>query len=90
LNSYTITGFGTSDGETTLKISGDRGGEVEIFPKPNSASYIVYTLPQTEWETELTTLSILTPDFEYVDQNGWCIFLSNDFGGIGRITSMAS
>lgn len=31
--SYTITGFGTSVGETTLKIRGGRGGDYEIFPK---------------------------------------------------------
>jgi len=30
--SYAITGFGTSVGETTLKIRGGRGGEYEISP----------------------------------------------------------
>ena len=77
--SYTITGFGTSIGETTLRIRGERGGEYEIYPKPSFAPWIVYTHPQAGWEEELTKLAILSPDFEYVEKNGWRGFLSNAF-----------
>jgi hypothetical protein len=77
--SYAISGFGTSVGETTLKIRGGRGGEYEIFPKPSFAPWIVYTHPRAGWEEELTKLAILSPDFEYVEKNGWRGFLSNAF-----------
>lgn len=75
--SYTITGFGTSVGETTLKIRGGRGGDYEIFPKPNFAPWIVYTHSRAGWEEELTKLAILSPDFQYIEKNGWRSFLSN-------------
>lgn len=77
--SYAITGFGKSVGETTLKITGGRGGEYEIFPKSDFAPWIVYTHPRAGWEEELTKLAILSPDFEYVEKNGWRGFLTNAF-----------
>jgi len=76
--SYAITGFGTSVGETTLKIRGGRGGEYEISPNralPLGSS----THPQAGWKEELTKLAILSPDFEYVEKNSWRGFLSNAF-----------
>jgi len=73
--SYAITGFGTSVGETTLKIRGGRGGEYEI--SPNRALPLDRLLsPQAGWKEELTKLAILSPDFEYVEKNSWRGFLS--------------
>ncbi|WP_226011841.1 hypothetical protein [Halomicrobium salinisoli] len=79
---YTIEKFGSKLGESTMHIIGGRGGQYEIIPKPNDSVWIKYKDPdpsRSGWEEELTQLAILTPEFEYVHEEGWRAFFSDAF-----------
>lgn len=79
--SYVIEDFGAELGESTLFIRGQggSGGRYEIIPKPNNEPWIRYHPPNrsTGWEEPLERLMIVTPDFEYVKEEGWVGFFSD-------------
>lgn len=72
--SYSIRGFGTQFGETTIEIRGGRGGEYYIFPKQRDAPWVKYENPNKSaagWEEALLHLIILKPDTVYEPEDGW-------------------
>lgn len=80
---YTIEGFDSHLGEPTILIEGSRGGNYEIITKSYDYPWIQYLPPNQPqeygWSEKLTQLAVLTPDFEYIDRNGWQAFISNPF-----------
>lgn len=80
---YSIKGFGSHLGEPTIRIQGGGGGNYEIITKSYAAPWIQYVPPNQPrdygWNEKLVRLAVLTPDFEYIDRNGWQAFLSNPF-----------
>lgn len=80
---YTIEEFRTHLDEPTILIKGSRGGDYEIITKSYSYPWIQYLPPNQPreygWNEKVTRLAVLTPDFEYIDRNGWQAFLSNPF-----------
>ena len=80
---YTMEKFGSHLGEPTMRIRGGGGGNYEIITKSYDYPWIQYLPPNQPreygWDEKLVRLAVLTPDFEYIDRNGWQAFLSNPF-----------
>ena len=80
---YSIKGFDSHLGEPTIRIQGGGGGNYEILTKSYATPWIQYLPPNQPreygWNEKLVRLAVLTPDFEYIDRNGWQTFLSNPF-----------
>lgn len=80
---YTIEGFDTRLGEPTVLIEGSGGGNYEIITKSHDYPWIQYLPPNQPrehgWNEKLVRFGVLTPDFEFIDRNGWQAFLSNPF-----------
>jgi len=83
---YSVIDFGSHLGEPTLEIEGGRGGKYEIITKSSSYPWIQYLPPNKPkhqgWNEPLVRLVILTEEFEFVEQNGWRVFLDNPFDAI--------